>query len=590
MGHALDNKRRLTDGFFATHPVSLPQSELVPEWTKKSTDWVSELYADQIGIAVAGPAYLLGFVTWYLSSRYLAPKKYRDQALKQDSHPLPGSRVSIMKEYLNTNGLLTDGVKLGLELFEAVKTIFGEPDPEAFRPIGVSDDDVVSEARSSLSGELSGHLAKFSSANVKTVDILVKMLDRKITIPSRFSETPERIAEELGSVSERGFRDRDECFKVARFLREEPNHSAEIVNAGWEHKLTKGREEFREIFSDTQRNFSSRFEEYERCLNNLETRLRKSVETSRMHKRWQDEMQNIGSDVSSQSRSGSSGAVDNKPPTNAEAGSQPRSPSGFAQRRTEPSLLNEKQILERLSPRHPARIVVTPVLDLEQQLQPSSLDLRLGTEFALIRSSELEFLNILAKEDAAKREMAKYIEMVHLPGHGEFALHPGEFALGCTLEFIVLPSDIAGRLEGKSTWGRVGLQIHSTAGFVDPGFHGALTFELQNVGRVPIPLYPGMRVAQICFFECERSSIPYGGKARSSYGGDPGLISSRYYAPIDAEILRRIHPPKEAPEKVLTDIKALIAKNLGKEAAKNVIAELERAASQLLNSGALRRG
>ncbi len=123
-----------------------------------------------------------------------------------------------------------------------------------------------------------------------------------------------------------------------------------------------------------------------------------------------------------------------------------------------------------------------------------------------------------------------------------------------------------------------------------PETQGALTFELQNVGRVPIPLYPGMRVAQICFFECERSSIPYGGKARSSYGGHPGLISSRYYEPIDAEILRRIHPPKEAPEKILTDIKALIAKNLGQEAAKPVITALERAASERLNSGAFRRG
>lgn len=171
--------------------------------------------------------------------------------------------------------------------------------------------------------------------------------------------------------------------------------------------------------------------------------------------------------------------------------------------------------------------------------------MRLGTEFKIIKNVKFEYLDILKEEEEARLEVIDYTEDVRIPYNGKFVLHPREFVLGCTLEYIKLPNNIAGRLEGKSTWGRVGLQVHSTAGFVDPGFEGALTFELQNVGKVPIPLYPGLRVAQISLYQSEESSIPYQKKAYSYYSRRYGLLGSSYYKLPEVDKIRKLHLRKE---------------------------------------------
>ncbi len=204
-------------------------------------------------------------------------------------------------------------------------------------------------------------------------------------------------------------------------------------------------------------------------------------------------------------------------------------------------ILNEKQILRRLiSPRREDRLALTPIIDPKEDFQSSSFDLRLGTEFVLVRNARFTHLNILKKPAEAEREAIEYVDRIHVSPSERFVLHPGEFALSSTLQYIRLPRDLVGRIEGKSTWGRVGLQVHSTAGFVDPGFEGSLTFELQNVGKAPIPLYPGIRVAQICFYTCKPSSVPYSQKSTSLYGNRAGLLTSRYFNMPDVKILRRI--------------------------------------------------
>jgi len=205
-------------------------------------------------------------------------------------------------------------------------------------------------------------------------------------------------------------------------------------------------------------------------------------------------------------------------------------------------LLNEVQIFERLcAEEEKDRLIVTPIIDARQQFQPASVDLRLGTEFRTFRITRFEFLDILQDTEKAKLALQEYAEDHELTYKGKFVLHPGDFALAMTLEYIRLPADLAGRLEGKSTWGRLGLQVHSTAGFVDPGFEGCLTFELINAGKVPIPLYPGLRVAQICFYEIEETGIPYSKKVSSLYGGRPNLIDSRFYTMKEVEFLRPLH-------------------------------------------------
>ena len=342
-------------------------------------------------------------------------------------------------------------------------------------------------------------------------------------------------------------------------MQEEANSSCAIINAAWEWKLGKGLLEFGTIFSAKDGEFKEKYKtsksdfdaRYNTCKNLLfrfETRLRKSVESARLHKLWELAEQRVppeakGSiDVSNTSKPMAKAPEEPGVPVPvSDAAKLSQVPTPSNRERSPSPLLNEKEIIGRLVREDEYRLVVTPILSLRDQIQPTSIDLRLGTEFEIIKSALFKSLNVLESERDAKAMVARYMEKVHVGPEQEFVLHPGEFALGCTLEYFKLPSDLAGRLDGKSTWGRVGLQIHSTAGFVDPGFEGALTFELQNVGRVPIPLYPGMRVAQICFFKCEKSSIPYSQKSETlSYGGNPGLLSTQFFRLPDQKLLHII--------------------------------------------------
>jgi dCTP deaminase len=157
-------------------------------------------------------------------------------------------------------------------------------------------------------------------------------------------------------------------------------------------------------------------------------------------------------------------------------------------------------------------------------VQPASVDLRLGRLFRVFKNSNLPFIDV-------KREYPDLTELVEIEGETPFILHPGEFALGVTYERVRLPDDIVGRLEGKSSLGRLGLIIHSTAGYVDPGWDGALTLELSNLANLPITLYEGMKVSQISFLRLsEPAEHPYGSKeAGSKYQGQEGPTPSRYY-------------------------------------------------------------
>ncbi|EPD78293.1 dCTP deaminase [Atopobium sp. oral taxon 199] len=165
------------------------------------------------------------------------------------------------------------------------------------------------------------------------------------------------------------------------------------------------------------------------------------------------------------------------------------------------------------------RIIIEPLL--EQNIQPASVDVRLGSNFRIFRNSTHAFIDPLTSQEGLT-------ESIDVPEGDVFVLHPGQFALGTTLERIAIPDDILGKLEGKSTLGRLGLMIHSTAGYVDPGWDGELTLELSNVANLPIILHPGMRVGQLSF---ERMSSPverpYGSKNLGShYQGQRGATPS----------------------------------------------------------------
>jgi dCTP deaminase len=157
-------------------------------------------------------------------------------------------------------------------------------------------------------------------------------------------------------------------------------------------------------------------------------------------------------------------------------------------------------------------------------LQPSSIDVRLDRFFRVFNNSAYTHIDPAVQQD-------ELTSLVEAEGDSPFVLHPGEFVLGSTLEVVTVPDDLAGRLEGKSSLGRLGLLTHSTAGFIDPGFSGHITLELSNVANLPITLWPGMKIGQLCLFRLSSpSEHPYGSAVYGSrYQGQRGPTPSRSY-------------------------------------------------------------
>ena len=157
-------------------------------------------------------------------------------------------------------------------------------------------------------------------------------------------------------------------------------------------------------------------------------------------------------------------------------------------------------------------------------IQPSSVDVRLDKYFRVFNNSRYTHID-------PKEEMPELTTLVEVEEDQSFILHPGEFVLGATLEKFTLPADLAGRLEGKSSLGRLGLLTHSTAGFIDPGFSGHITLELSNVANLPITLWPGMKIGQLCLLRLTSpAEHPYGSdKVGSKYQGQRGPTPSKAY-------------------------------------------------------------
>jgi dCTP deaminase len=182
-------------------------------------------------------------------------------------------------------------------------------------------------------------------------------------------------------------------------------------------------------------------------------------------------------------------------------------------------LLSDRDLKARAGVR---RLALTPYD--EALVQPSSIDVRLDASSGCSRTTATTHIEPAEQQD-------DLTEVVEVADDEAFLLHPGEFVLGSTLEHITLADDLASRLEGKSSLGRLGLLTHSTAGFIDPGFSGHVTLELSNVANLPIKLYPGMRIGQICVLPLSSpSEHPYGASVYGSrYQGQRGPTPSRSY-------------------------------------------------------------
>ena len=180
-------------------------------------------------------------------------------------------------------------------------------------------------------------------------------------------------------------------------------------------------------------------------------------------------------------------------------------------------ILSDRSIREEIEA---GRIEIDP-FD-ESCVQPSSVDLHVDAAFRVFHNALHPYIDV-------REQMDDLTELVELEDDRPFILHPGEFVLGSTTERVKLPNDLVARLEGKSSLGRLGLLIHSTAGYVDPGWDGYLTLERSNVANLPITIYPGMKIGQISFFRLTtEAEVPYG-SAGSKYQGQRGPTASKFY-------------------------------------------------------------
>ena len=198
------------------------------------------------------------------------------------------------------------------------------------------------------------------------------------------------------------------------------------------------------------------------------------------------------------------------------------------------AILSDKDIKEHLKS---GKIVINPLTNPKVQIQPSSVDLRIGREFKGFRIIRKPCIDPMDQSD-----LESYMESFYIDEGEPFIIHPGEFALATTYETIKLPNDLVARVEGRSSMGRLGVTMHVTAGYIDPGFHGKITLEISNIGKMPVALYTGQRVCQIVFETMTSpSEKPYGHPDRDSkYMGQKSPVSSKIKH--DYEIKNRSKP------------------------------------------------
>ena len=171
------------------------------------------------------------------------------------------------------------------------------------------------------------------------------------------------------------------------------------------------------------------------------------------------------------------------------------------------------------------RIVIKPQPDYKEQLGAASLDIRLGRLFRVFNETQKAVI-----DPADSKSLKDLTSLVQVSRDHPFVLQPNQFVLAVTEEWLSLPNDLGARIEGRSSWGRLGIIVHSTAGYIDPGFQGRLTLEMSNINRIPVLLYPGARICQLAFETLSSpAQIPYSQKKTAKYAGSKEPLSSQVF-------------------------------------------------------------
>lgn len=187
------------------------------------------------------------------------------------------------------------------------------------------------------------------------------------------------------------------------------------------------------------------------------------------------------------------------------------------------------------------RLIITPLLSLEDQISSAAIDVHLGTEFRVLDTSRAVSFDPLMSKEKFQQLVRDARRTKRLSPDLSFILHPGDLVLASTLEWIRIPEDVVARLDGRSRWARLGLKVHSTAGDIQPGSPGVVVFELQTDGRVPFELYPGMRIAQLHFYKLlKKPTESYRVKVAAHFRGQLGPSLGPYPDDYELKVLRKL--------------------------------------------------
>jgi dCTP deaminase len=201
------------------------------------------------------------------------------------------------------------------------------------------------------------------------------------------------------------------------------------------------------------------------------------------------------------------------------------------------NVLSDEEIINRMRSKDPTRrLVITPMIDVSQQIKHSTIDLRLGNEFIISRRMKYSMLDPIHPEEVATSKMGEYQEKVYIGLSKSVILHPQQMALGSSLEYVQLPEDLIGYISGRSSWGRLGLVI-ATANVIHPNYKGVITLELVNSGDTPLPLYPGIRIAQLIL---HTATVSKHKEKLSRYTASTGPGFTRLFEDEEWSILRKI--------------------------------------------------
>lgn len=183
-------------------------------------------------------------------------------------------------------------------------------------------------------------------------------------------------------------------------------------------------------------------------------------------------------------------------------------------------ILPDHEIRKRLKKKS---IVVEPLDDPEMQIQPAGIDLRLGNEFRIFKVTSIPYIDV-------KRKVEDYTEVVQKKDDEHFILHPHEFVLANIKEYIKMPADLVGAVDGRSSLGRLGIVVHATSASINPGWEGRLVLEMTNIGKMPVALYPGMRIAKLAFHKLSSpAERPYGKREGAKYQKQDGISEAKIY-------------------------------------------------------------